>query len=244
MKTVLMIAYYFPPSGVSGIYRTLRFIKFLPECGWRPVVLTLRPDAYEAGEPRDESLYNRLPTDLTVIRTSEWRVLEWLQRLRGRRRPVQAAPVAPAAPQLHERREVPTSWWQRCKDALTGMLSTPDRQIGWFGPAVWAGWRAMGDHDIGVLYSTGKPWTAHLVGYGLRRLTCTPWVADFRDPWLNNPSSPPMSRMRQAIEARLERLVIPPGRCGRGQYRGGAAGVAATLPVSQARQGGHDYQWL
>ncbi|ETX01914.1 MAG: hypothetical protein ETSY1_05535 [Candidatus Entotheonella factor] len=209
MKTVLMIAYYFPPSGVSGIYRTMRFLKFLPECSWRPVVLTLQPDAYEAGEPRDDSWLERLPADLTVIRTTEFRVLEGLQWLRGRRGQAPAVPAsAQAAPRLHERREAATSWWQRCKDAVTGMLSTPDRQIGWWPPAVWAGWQAVRDHGVSVLYSTGKPWTTHLVGYGLRRLTQTPWVADFRDPWLNNPSSAPMSRLRQAMEARLERLVM------------------------------------
>ncbi len=208
MKTVLMIAYYFPPSGVSGIYRTMRFIKFLPACGWRPIVLTLRPDAYEAGEPRDDSLPEQLPTDLTVIRTTELRVLEKLQRLRNLRWRADAAPAAHTPQPLHERREAANSWWQCCKDALTGMLSTPDRQIGWWWPAIRAGWRAIRDHEVHVLYSTGKPWTAHLVGCGLQWLTRTPWVADFRDPWLNNPSSAPMSRLRQAIEAHLERLVI------------------------------------
>ena len=203
-----MIAYYFPPSGVSGIYRTMRFLKYLPECAWRPVVLTLRPDAYEVGEPRDDSLHEQLPTDLTVIRTTELRILEGLQRLRDLRQRAEAVPVEQTSQPLHERRQVAASWWQRFKDAVTGMLSTPDRQIGWWLPAVWAGRQAIRHHEIGVLYSTGKPWTAHLVGYGLRRLTHTPWVADFRDPWLNNPSSAPMSRLRQAIEARLERMVI------------------------------------
>lgn len=208
MKTVLMIAYYFPPSGVSGIYRTMRFIKFLPECGWRPIVLTLRPDAYEAGEPRDDALHEQLPADLTVMRTTELRVLEGMQRLRHWRRRAGIAAMDQTPKPLHERREIARSWWQRCKDAMTGMLSTPDRQIGWWLPAVWTGWRAVCRHDIDVLYSTGKPWTAHLVGYGLQRLMHTPWVADFRDPWLHNPSSPPMSRLRRAIEARMERMVI------------------------------------
>ncbi len=137
MKNVLMIAYYFPPSGVSGIYRTMRFIKFLPACGWRPVVLTLRPDAYEAGEPRDDSLYERLPRELTVIRMTELRVLE-VQRLCKLRRRTATQDVAPASQPLHQRREAAGSWWQRCKDAVTGALSTLDRQIGWgcrrFGP--------------------------------------------------------------------------------------------------------------
>ncbi len=208
MKTVLMIAYYFPPSGVSGIYRTMRFLKYLPECGWRPIVLTLRPDAYEPGEPRDDSLHERLPADLTIIRTTELHVLAWLHRLRRLIRRVEPVAAAQVVQPLHERREDAASFWQRCKDGVTGFLSTPDRQIGWLIPAVRAGWKAIRGHGVDVLYSTGKPWTAHLVGYALRRLTHTPWVADFRDPWFNNPSSAPMSRLRQTIETRMERMVI------------------------------------
>ncbi len=208
MKNVLMIAYYFPPSGVSGIYRTMRFIKFLLACGWRPMVLTLRADGYEAGEPRDNSLHAMVPADLVVIRTTELRALEGLQRLRQLRWGAEPTDASSTSPPLHERREGASSWWQRCKDAVTGMLSTPDRQIGWWLPALRSGWQAVRGHDIHMLYSTGKPWTAHLVGYGLRWLTDTPWVADFRDPWLNNPSSAPMSRLRQTIEACLERMVI------------------------------------
>ncbi len=210
-----MIAYYFPPAGVSGIYRTIRFLKYLPACGWRPVILTLRPDAYEAGEPRDDSLLEQLPLDTITIRTAEFRMLEHVQRLRRWVRfagdvssTSQTVLEAVAQPTVHERRDVAGSRWQRFKDGVTGLLSTPDRQIGWFFPAVREGWRAMRQHDVAMVYSTGKPWTAHLVGYALRRLTRIPWVADFRDPWLNNPSSAPMSRLRQTIEGRMERAVI------------------------------------
>ncbi len=210
-----MIAYYFPPAGVSGIYRTMRFLKYLPECGWRPVVLTLRSDAYEAGEPRDESLLERLPPDTVTIRTMEFRLLAFVRGLRrwvrisGEAAPAGGAgPSAQSQPPVHERRETVQSRWQRFKDGVTGLLSTPDQQIGWFFPALWAGLRAIRHGDVAVVYSTGKPWTAHLVGYALRRLTHVPWVADFRDPWLDNPSSAPMSRLRQTIEARMERAVI------------------------------------
>ena len=45
---VLMIAYHFPPlRGSSGIQRTLRFCRYLPEFGWDPVVLTAHPRAYD-----------------------------------------------------------------------------------------------------------------------------------------------------------------------------------------------------
>ncbi len=47
MKTALLIAYHYPPySGSSGLQRTLKFTKYLPEFGWMPVVLTADPRAY------------------------------------------------------------------------------------------------------------------------------------------------------------------------------------------------------
>jgi glycosyltransferase involved in cell wall biosynthesis len=48
MNRVLMVAYHFPPlRGSSGIQRTLRFCRYLPEFGWNPVVLTAHPRAYD-----------------------------------------------------------------------------------------------------------------------------------------------------------------------------------------------------
>jgi len=48
VKTVLLVAFHFPPlAGTSGIQRTLSFVRDLPSFGWRPIVLTAHPRAYE-----------------------------------------------------------------------------------------------------------------------------------------------------------------------------------------------------
>ena len=52
MKRLLMVAYHFPPmAGSSGIQRTLRFVKYLPEFGWEPMVLSAHPRAYDRTNP-------------------------------------------------------------------------------------------------------------------------------------------------------------------------------------------------
>lgn len=67
MHPVLLIAYHFPPlSGSSGLQRTLRFAQYLPEFGWRPIVLTVRPDAYEQ---TDERSLAQVPAGCEVVRT-------------------------------------------------------------------------------------------------------------------------------------------------------------------------------
>lgn len=70
MKRVLMIAYHFPPlAGSSGIQRTLRFTRYLPEFGWEPIVLTAHPRAYD--RTSDDQLAD-IPAGVRVIRAQAW----------------------------------------------------------------------------------------------------------------------------------------------------------------------------
>ena len=46
-KRILMIAYHYPPIlGSSGVQRTLKFARYLPESDWEPIILTVHPRAY------------------------------------------------------------------------------------------------------------------------------------------------------------------------------------------------------
>lgn len=81
IKKVLMVAFHFPPqAGSSGILRTLNFVKYLPNNGWRPVVLTANPRAYE--ERRDD-LLKTIPPETRVIRAF---ALDAMQHLGFRRK--------------------------------------------------------------------------------------------------------------------------------------------------------------
>lgn len=65
-RSVLLVAYHFPPlRGSSGVQRTLRFAQHLPKFGWRPIVLTIHPQAYDE---KADSAGNELPADLEVHR--------------------------------------------------------------------------------------------------------------------------------------------------------------------------------
>jgi glycosyltransferase involved in cell wall biosynthesis len=69
MKKVLMIAHQFPPIGGSGVQRTVKFVKYLRDFGWEPVVLTRK--AHKA-ILKDESLINDIPEKIKVVRTNPW----------------------------------------------------------------------------------------------------------------------------------------------------------------------------
>ena len=67
LHKVLVIAYYFPPLGLSGVQRTLKFVKYLPQFGWQPIVLTVTPTGYFAQDP---TLLDELDgLNIEIIRT-------------------------------------------------------------------------------------------------------------------------------------------------------------------------------
>jgi hypothetical protein len=100
----------------------------------------------------------------------------------------------------------PGAWLRR---ALLSAMWLPDDKQGWFGPGVAAGMRLIRQGRADVIVSTGPPWTAHLIGLTLSRISRKPWVADFRDPWACCSLKPPAMRTHatDALEHWLERWV-------------------------------------
>jgi len=188
--TVLMVASYFPPRQAAGVFRSKRFCKYLPEYGWNVHVLTVSPAAYEAGSKIDHQLLLGLPDSVTVHPAYAVYPLEWIARVKRlfgcssssgstRRTDTPSSSMHRNAPPQ------PSSLWQRTKDAVTLPLMTPDISIGWIPFAVRRGQQLFRRTGFDVIYSSGPPWSNHLVGYRLHRSTQRPWVADFRDPWVN-----------------------------------------------------------
>jgi glycosyltransferase involved in cell wall biosynthesis len=87
-------------------------------------------------------------------------------------------------------------------------LAIPDRWIGWWPWAVTAGHRVMKEDPVDVIYSTSPHATAHLIGWALARRAGTGWVADFRDPWYEDPPEPGTPWVAQVGARRLERIVV------------------------------------
>jgi len=68
MKRIVIVAPCFPPCNLTGVHR-LRFLaSHLEECGWKPIVLTVKPQYYK--EKPDYELQELVPLDLEVIRTN------------------------------------------------------------------------------------------------------------------------------------------------------------------------------
>ena len=192
MKSVLMLSYFFPPLAAVGVFRTLRFVKYLPEFGWSPLVTTVDPQ--RTHERVDPALAERVPANVPVRRTGLVDPERWLDTCAhlaaGRHtaaRPVNATATADAsrgAAPVPLRSSPVRAWLINLRDL---MFATPDRRVWWVAPAVRAAMRAIGEHGPSALYTTGPPHSTHLAGLIVRRMTGIPWLADFRDPWARQP---------------------------------------------------------
>jgi hypothetical protein len=64
---VLVISYFFPPLGGSGVQRSLKFVKYLPQFDIEPIVLTVKPSCVRG--PKDKGLLDQLPKEIKIYRT-------------------------------------------------------------------------------------------------------------------------------------------------------------------------------
>ncbi len=189
-RRVLVIAYYFPPMGLSGVQRTAKFVKHLPKFGWKPTVLTCEPRGYYAF---DDSLWTEIQdAGVEVIRVAGWDPTRLF-----RRRMVVALP--------DERHR---QWFS----SLSQFIFIPDNKIGWYRAAKKAGLRALGRHPFDLIFSTAPPYTAHLVARTLSRRSGIPMVLDFRDDWIGNPRHVYPTPVHLALSTRLERKALRSSR--------------------------------
>lgn len=188
MKHVLMIVPFFPPMGGGGVYRSLSFVRHLPSHGWRTTVVAPRGDAFWI---RDESLVAKIPPECRVVRTSTWSGQGVLSATRAKREPSQTR---------SSRR------FALARRAGSALL-VPDTYLGWYPFALRAALHEAHTTQFDAVYSTSPPETSHLVGDAVRARTGLPWVADFRDPWMNlrllDPPSALHARLHRAMEARV-----------------------------------------
>ncbi len=170
-KKVLIVTYYWPPSGGSGVQRWLKFVKYLPQFGWTPYVITPENPAFEL---RDESLLKDVPPEAEVLKLPIWepyRLLPGKKSKDGRG----VTTIFPSAG---------NSLTQKTINFIRGNFLIPDPRVFWVRPAV----RFLEDlilHEkISHIVTTGPPHSMHLIGLRLKKkIPSIKWIADFRDPW-------------------------------------------------------------
>lgn len=105
------------------------------------------------------------------------------------------------------RRDRLTAVGKSVRDALRSVLYFPDAQIGWLPFGVRAGRRLFQTWRPEIIYASAGPPTALLIARALSREYGIPWVAEFRDLWVDNHRYQ-HPEWRKKIEGRLERRIV------------------------------------
>jgi glycosyltransferase involved in cell wall biosynthesis len=169
-KRVMVITYYWPPSGGSGVQRWLKFVKYLPQYGWQPYVFTPENPAFDL---KDESLLKDIPSEAEVLHFPIWEPYGLFNKLSGGGVKVNAN----SAPQAD-------SWFKKISIWIRGNFFIPDPRVFWVRPSVNFLDDFLREKRIRHIITTGPPHSVHLIGLGLKkRNPSLKWTADFRDPW-------------------------------------------------------------
>jgi hypothetical protein len=197
VRQVLIVAYFFPPIGGIGSIRAASFAKYLPEFGWEATVLAPAATPHAPDPSLDVS-------QVGVVRTRSLELSRLLQRPAGRR--VDGDTTAPNEP-------VSRSVASRRLRRAVKLAIFPDPQIGWYPAAAAGGTRLLSQRTFDLIFSSAFPITSHLVAWTLKRRSGLPWVAEWRDPWSDDPDfrviSAPARALERAIAAKADGVVLP-----------------------------------
>ncbi|HMR45308.1 MAG TPA: glycosyltransferase family 4 protein [Bacteroidia bacterium] len=200
MKKVLIITYYWPPSGGAGVQRWLKFSKYLREFGWEPVVFTVANGEFPE---QDNSFLKDIPKNLEVIKVPIKEPYVIYKLLTGRKKNEKIH-----AGFLTEKKK--KSFLQDFAVWVRGNFFIPDARMLWIKPSVKALQQWLNTNTVDAIASTGPPHTCHLIAMQLKDKTGLPWLADFRDPWTNIDFYKDLKLTRWADKKhhRLEKTVI------------------------------------
>ncbi len=180
MKPVLFISYYFPPAAGSGVFRALKFAKYLGIKGWKIFVIAGNPDEQRF---HDKELLKDLPQTVSVYYTkmrSPLSLLPFVRKsIKGR---------------------------QHIKESDFFFL--PDNKIWWQYEVYELGRKIIEESNIGLIFVTMPPFSASFAGVKLSQRYNIPLILDFRDSWTNNPVRPHLPYLHKKINEHLARSSL------------------------------------
>ncbi len=173
VKSVLIVTYYWPPAGGSGVRRWLNFSNLFHKHGWKPVVL--RP--LNADYPiLDDSLVEEINPETEVVGAKivePFKIYAKFIGAKGEKVNQPGVLFQNDHPGIKERLSV----WARSN------IFIPDAKMLWMRSAVRKADNYLKNNQVDMIISTGPPHTTHLIAKKLKQKHAIPWIADFRDPW-------------------------------------------------------------
>ena len=200
MKKVLFLSFYWPPSGKASIHWPIKMIKYLPEFGWEPSVLTVKEDTFSAP---DESLFNDINPGLKVYKTGFWDPFVIYKKLLGKSKDSSLSASEAMSTEnkglMHR-----LSLWVRLN------LFIPDARVGWITPGFRDAKKLLKNEKFDLIISNGPPHSTHLLALKLKEYFNIPLVSVFIDPWVDISYYKGLKRSKRVLKKdnALEKKVI------------------------------------
>ncbi|MFD2528959.1 glycosyltransferase family 4 protein [Polaribacter marinaquae] len=163
---VLIITYYWPPAGGSGVQRWLKFVKYLQNFDIEPIVYTVDNANYPK---EDKTLLNEVPKNIKILKQPIWEPTDLLFWKKNSKQKKGVSNVSNGG----------------FLSFIRGNFFIPDPKIFWVNSSVKYLQKIIDSSEIDVIISTGPPHSMHLIAQKLHQKNNLKWVADFRDPWSN-----------------------------------------------------------
>ncbi|MBI3135579.1 MAG: glycosyltransferase family 4 protein [Bacteroidetes bacterium] len=198
-KKILIITYYWPPSGGSGVQRWLKFVKYLPQFGFDPVVITV-DETYASYPLMDETLLADVIPGVPVHKTKSREPFNVYRRISGKKKLPHSGFSSEQKPGLKD----------RVFRFIRGNFFIPDPRRGWNKYAYHTAEKLIDSEQISFVITTGPPHSTHLVGLRLKNTKGVNWIADMRDPWTDIYYYKELKHTQWALkkDARYERSVL------------------------------------
>jgi glycosyltransferase involved in cell wall biosynthesis len=195
-KRVLLVVYEFPPEGARGTKRAIKFIKYLADLGWEPVILTVKDGNHDF---YDGSLFSEIHPSLRVYRAFT------LESLFHRTEQSDHLEVRDALQDKadHARITATRRMLLTAYHFFGEYVRVPDSRILWFPFSLLSGLRIVKREAIDLIFASGPSFTNHIVAAALKKLTGRPLVLDFRDAWASDPAA----EWKNEAQARLIHIL-------------------------------------
>lgn len=204
---VLILTYYWPPSGGGGVQRWLKFADNLKKLGCTPIIYTpSNPDV----PVLDPTLLDDVPEGIEILTTPIFEPSRLLRKIYGK-----AGSERLGADGGGKKQGV----FSRLLLWIRGNFFIPDARVRWVKPSVKYLGKWLGENQVDAIITTGPPHSVHLIGLGLKKKNPKlKWIADFRDPWsdmdylddfkMGKNARKKMAELENEVTSYADRLIV------------------------------------
>jgi glycosyltransferase involved in cell wall biosynthesis len=171
LKKVLIISYYWPPSGGIGVLRNLKFVKYLRNFDWEPIVFVPENADYPY---LDEGNFRDIPDNVQVIKYPIREPFRLFKILTNRKN-------TPLNNIVHVKDK--QTWFDNLAIWIRGNFFIPDARALWIKPSVRYLVNYLRENPVDAILTDGPPHTNTVIGTQVAQKTGIPYLADFQDPW-------------------------------------------------------------